>query len=209
MITQPVLNAAAGAFCYRASSDMFLLGCASSNGGNAIDWARKTFGNVELVQSLGRVPIFLPWLNGERSFEWNPNLRAVWADVGSEHRPEDLWRAVVEGVVFNVAQYWEVVQKISGVAANEIVLSGNAFLEPQLASLLARLVRPRVLQPPSVGQASLRGAAVCAWRALGHDARVAIEKLLDESESVGPAANDQIVERYERFKQLRFLTARR
>src|SRR4030095_15454500 len=44
MLSHPSLNADAGTFCYRAREDAFLLGCASSNGGNVLDWARNTFG---------------------------------------------------------------------------------------------------------------------------------------------------------------------
>src|SRR5678815_1935824 len=70
MVPQPSLTAGAGTFCYRASSDAFLLGCASSNGGNVLEWARSEFGPLEKVVAGSDIPIFLPWMNGERSLEW-------------------------------------------------------------------------------------------------------------------------------------------
>jgi gluconokinase len=208
MIQRPVLDASAGAFCYRASSDAFLLGCASSNGGNAIDWARAAFSGAVPVSN-GSIPTFLPWLNGERSFEWNPDLRASWIGLGSEHTRADLMRAVIEGVVFNLVQYTEAVQRLSGVEAAEVVLSGNAFLDPMIAQLVASAVSARVLQPSEIGQATLRGAAVYAWRALGHDVRPALEKILQSAKRVEAAKDDDLMGRYERFKRVRAFTFQR
>src|SRR4029079_16650384 len=72
MVPEPVLDPSAGTFCYRANSrNSFLLGCASSNGGNALDWARWEFDVSQPEMEPSRdIPIFLPWLNGERSLEW-------------------------------------------------------------------------------------------------------------------------------------------
>src|SRR5262249_2258151 len=158
--------------------DGFLLGCASSNGGNAIDWGRRQFGSMPLDGAGKNIPIFFPWLNGERSLEWNPQLRANWRDVDSRHTPPDLLRSVVEGGIFNLAHYTEVIQNLSGYRARQVVLSGNGFLEPLAAPLVASLVHGTTLHPESAGLASLRGAAIYAWRALGHDAMPAMERLL-------------------------------
>src|SRR5262249_49637696 len=99
MIGAPALDSKAGAFCYRADSQKFLLGCASSNGGNLFDWARRTFGSAAAsLDSQREIPIFLPWLNGERSVEWDPKLRASWHGLGAEHPIPDLIRSVIEGV---------------------------------------------------------------------------------------------------------------
>jgi gluconokinase len=48
MLPSPKLDDAAGTFCYRG-----LLGCASSNGGNALDWARAEFGISNATEVLG------------------------------------------------------------------------------------------------------------------------------------------------------------
>jgi gluconokinase len=202
MVFQPALNAASGAFCYRASSETFLLGCASSNGGNVLDWARSEFGPMDL-HAPADLPVFLPWRNGERSLEWNPDLRESWHGREEWHTRAQLSRAVAEGVLFNIAQYVEVVQQESGVQAEEIVLSGNGFREPGLASLLASILGRELLQPASAGLASLRGAAICAWRALGHDPTPAIEKELADAVHVTAVADPALADRFARFKTLR------
>ena len=204
MVPAPSLNAAAGTFCYRASSDAFLLGCASSNGGNVLDWARRSFGAMAVDASPDReLPIFLPWMNGERSLEWNPDLKPGWHGRTAKHTPAELARAAAEGVLFNLAQYVEVIERESGVVASEVVLSGNGFRDPLLPPLLASLLGRELLQPPDAGLATLRGAAVYAWRALGHDAAPALEALLAEARVVGPAEDPHLLERFVRFKELR------
>jgi sugar (pentulose or hexulose) kinase len=180
------------------------LGCASSNGGNALDWARREFGIFDSMEIPKRdIPIFLPWLNGERSLEWNPDLRPQWRERKPDHTPEELFRSVLEGVLFNLAQYVEVVERVSGVRANQIVLSGNGFLDSAVAPILAALVSRPTLLPESSGLGTLRGTAVCAWRALGHDAAPAVEKLLARASHIVPLDDDRLLSRYARFKHLR------
>jgi gluconokinase len=204
MVAQPSLNAGAGTFCYRANSDAFLLGCASSNGGNVLEWARREFGAFENRIAAGSdIPIFLPWMNGERSVEWNPNLRPSWHGRKPGHSPAELSRAVAEGVLFNIAQYVETIERESGFTAEEIVLSGNGFRGPLLAPLLATLLRRELLHPQAAGLGSLRGAAMCAWRALGHDASPALESLLAGAERVEYGKDSVLLDRFERFKELR------
>jgi sugar (pentulose or hexulose) kinase len=209
MVQAPSLDPSVGTFCYRATSEnSFLLGCASNNGGNALDWARREFGTPEPGFIPSRdIPVFLPWLKGERSLEWNPELRSSWHGRRPDHTPVELHRSVMEGVLFNLAQYVEVIEKSSGVRANQIVLSGNGFLDPAVAPVLAALVARDTLQPASSGLGTLRGAAVCAWRALGYDAAPAIERLLSDAECVAPVRIPGLDERFDRFKQLRKLNS--
>jgi sugar (pentulose or hexulose) kinase len=110
---------------------------------------------------------------------------------------------VVEGVAFNLAHYVEILEATSQMAARQVILSGNGFLEPSISRILASLVRAEVLMPPAAGMATLRGAAVSAWRALGHDPALAIEGVVDRAERVATLADHALVERYGRYKQLR------
>jgi gluconokinase len=205
MVQTPSLDSSAGTFCYRATAgNSFLLGCASNNGGNVLDWARREFGSAAADLETNReLPVFLPWLNGERSLEWNPNLRPSWHGRKPDHTPAELHRSVLEGVLFNLAQYVEVIGRNSGVRANQFVLSGNGFLDPAAAPVLATLLSGDTLQPESSGLGTLRGAAVCAWRALGYDATPAITRLLNEAAVIPPVRISGLDERFARFKQLR------
>jgi gluconokinase len=203
MVSTPTLNASAGTFCYRASSDEFLLGCASSNGGNVLDWARSCFGPIEHLAPGRELPIYLPWMNGERSVEWNPDLKPSWHGRTAEHTASDLARAAAEGVLFNLAQYVEVIEKESGVTAEQVVLSGNGFRDPVLAPILASVLGRELLHPADAGLATLRGAAVYAWKALGHDAGPALERVIEKAAVVKPEVDEALLDRFGRFKLLR------
>jgi xylulokinase len=200
-VAEPVLKENLGTFCYRATRDSFLLGCAGNNGGNALDWARSLFG--PLAPPSPSAPIFLPMLHGERSPDWNPRARASFHDLDAAATLETLGQAVAEGVIFNLAQYVEILEQTTGVSARQVVVSGNGFHESALAPLLASLVKAEVLQPPSFGVATIRGLAINAWSALGRDTTGMMESILASAQRVAGREELKIRERFARYKQLR------
>ena len=46
--------------------------------------------------------LFLPYLIGERSPRWDPDARGAFVGLKMEHKQEDLLRATVEGIFFNL-----------------------------------------------------------------------------------------------------------
>ena len=201
-IRHPVLSETSGTFCYRANGVSYLLGCAGNNGGNVLEWGRQRFGPLKFDPESDNVPIFLPTLNGERSPDWNSKLRASFQDISNSVTQETLKQSILEGVVFNLAHYTELLNAPS--SASQVVLSGNGFLERAAGRILASVIRAEVLQPADVGLATLHGLAVAAWRALGHDPMPALETVMKEAARVAPFTNrGGLAERYERYKQLR------
>ena len=178
-----------------------MLGCAGNNGGNALDWARTLFG--PFGERTSTAPIFLPMLRGERSPDWNPALRASFHDVDASTSIDGFRQAVAEGVVFNLAQYLEILQNTTGVPPRQVVISGNGFHEAYVASALATVVKADVLRPRSFGVATSRGLAMTAWRAIGRDVGAAMEALLAGASRVSPLEDAAIERRFARYKQLR------
>ena len=205
-VAEPVLNDSSGTFCYRAQANRYLLGCAGNNGGNVLEWARRVFGPLNNEQPIADIPIFLPMLHGERSPDWNSRLRASFHDVTHATTADAVKQAAVEGVVFNLAHYVEILEATSQKAARQVILSGNGFREPSVPRILASLVRADVLMPPAVGLATLRGAAISAWRALGQNPGQSLEGVLGQAERVAPLADHALIARYGRYKQLRVRT---
>ena len=196
-IGAPVLNLSSGTFCYKAADGAYLLGCAGSNGGNVLDWGRSIFGSLDGAESIVDVPIFIPLLHGERSPDWNPKLTASWHGLKATHTVADLSRSILEGVVFNLAHFVEIVQVTSGTRASEVVLSGNGFLDPMTAPILAGIVDAAVWMPAQPGLASLRGSGVCALRALSGEAPAL------KTSRVAPLEHPKISDRYRRYRELR------
>ncbi len=140
--------------------------------------------------------VFIPLLNGERSPEWDPGLTASFHDLKTNHGRAQLAQSVLEGVVFNLSWFTEILQKTSGRRASEIVLSGNGFLAAAAPRILASVAGVPVLMPADPGAASLRGAAVCAFRALGRE----VQPL--EAEKVPPLDDPHLVRRYQPLQRV-------
>ena len=196
-LSRAVVNASSGTFCYRAAGDVYLLGCAGSNGGNVLDWGRSIFGVLEDADLSVDPPVFIPLLHGERSPDWNSQLTGSWHGLTARHTAADLSRSILEGVVFNLAHFVDIVQNTSGIKPSDIVLSGNGFLHPLAAPILAAVVDAAVWMPGQPGLASLRGAGICALRALG----APVPPL--KAKSVAPLEDTKIPKRYEQYRNLR------
>jgi gluconokinase len=199
-LRRPVLDPSAGAFCYRADERTYLLGCAGNNGGNVLDWARRIFNRRSEERTSGDPPVFIPLLYGERSPEWDPHLTASWHGIRSTHTAADLARSVLEGVIFNLAHFVEIVQQASSERAGAVVLSGNGFLHPMSAAILAAVTGIPTWMPETPGFASLRGAGICALRALSEpEPPLMIEQVL-------PFPDSKILTRYQTYRSLRSRT---
>lgn len=196
-LPKPILDPSAGTFCYKADEDAFLLGCASSNGGNVLDWGRSLLGSVDSGAAADDIPTFIPLLHGERSPDWNPKLTGSWHGLTALHTAADLARSIVEGIVFNLAYYVEILQRTSMEKPSVVVLSGNGFLHPLAPRILASVVAAPVRMPAAPGLATMRGAGICALRALGST----IPRL--QADVVEPLDDSRITERYARYKMLR------
>ncbi len=194
---EPILDPDAGTFCYKASERHYVFGCASNNGGNVLDWARSLFGDLPVDRASKNTPIFIPLLHGERAPDWNPHLTGSWHGLTARHSEKDLGRSVLEGVLFNLAHYVEILQGASKHKATDIVLSGNGFLQPLAASILASVTGLKTWLPSKPGLASLRGAAICAHEAL----HASIPEL--EAQSVPQLDDLDLSQRYVRYKELR------
>ncbi len=192
-----VVDSAAGTFCYRADENAYLLGCAGSNGGNVLDWGRRVLSTAGQQKSVEDPPIFIPTLHGERSPEWDPHLRGSWYGLSARHTAADLWTSILEGVMFNLAHYVEIVQRTSRKTATDLVLSGNGFLDQETAPILANVVRLATWTPTTPGLASLRGAGICALRALGEPTPgLSVDR-------VSPLTDARLLQRYRDYRRLR------
>ena len=196
-LAHPVLNSSAGTFCYQAADSTYLLGCAGSNGGNVLDWGRQILGTLKDAETSGSPPIFIPLLNGERSPDWNPDLTGSWHGLTALHTTADLSRSILEGVIFNLAHFVEIVRRASGEEVSDLVLSGNGFLHPLAAPILAAVTGMPVWKPAKPGLASLRGAGICCLRALGRP----VPPL--NPDRVPPLDDSKILDRYGEYRRIR------
>lgn len=128
---RPVIPERPSTWCY-LSPKKWLSGGATSGATNCIDWFKKSMFDVEMDYaeiearfSPGEdVPIFLPFLFGERAPGWMDDRGAGFYDLKPYHTRYDMYRAVMEGVLFNLLQNYEILTRINGLP-KKIMLSGG------------------------------------------------------------------------------------
>ena len=107
---------------------------------------------------------FTPFLTGERSPFLDPDLRGGFAGLSLAAEPDDLVRAVLEGVAFSLADVWSVMRPL-GVPSRLLATGGGARGDGWVR-LVADVLEVPIGVPAHVPGAA-HGAAVLAWRALG------------------------------------------
>jgi gluconokinase len=164
-----------GLWCYRADRRRVVLGGALNDGGNLVEWCRKTLrlGEPEEVErELAAMEpdahglTFLPFLAGERSPGWVAHARASISGLSLDTKPAQILRAGMEAVALRFALIYTML-RASFPKIEEIVTSGGALLKsPAWTQILAdALGRPII--PSAETEASCRGAALITLEALG------------------------------------------
>lgn len=141
----------------------------TQNGGSALAWAGRLLdrnvGEVltESLAATGDVPVFTPYLAGERTPIWDSDVRAGLVNLSERTGQAELCRAVVRGVVASSRHVLDDAEAlIAGPVGPEVVLGGYGADHPawQLA-FAEQLGRPfaTVADDVSVVGASMLAAA--------------------------------------------------
>jgi gluconokinase len=177
MVTrEPVLDEKMRTFCYRLDEKRCIVGGASNNGTNALEWLRtavfqssldaETFAN----QALNAPPasdglLFLPYLYGERAPLYDASVRGGFHGLTARHTQAHLVRATMEGVLFNlkiIAEALEARQPIRTLHA------GGGFSKNKLwVQMVADIFQKPVLLNENDADASVLGAVKFAREVLG------------------------------------------
>jgi xylulokinase len=109
---------------------------------------------------------FLPYLLGERSPYWNPQARALFAGLTMRHEREDLLRAVLEGVAFNLRVILEAIRS-QGPALSDLRAIGGGAQGDLWGQILADILHVRVHQLAITEEATSMGAAMAGGIGVG------------------------------------------
>ena len=179
-----------------------MVGGPSNAGGLFLEWAERLVGVTEDDAPLepGRVPVWLPYVRGERTPLHDPDRRSSVHDLDLTHGPAQLRRAAYEAAGFVVRHHLE----LAGAPARRIVATRGALHD---SAWLQALAHPTGLTVHTVAvpQGGAYGAAYLARTVAGLGdtladahrwARIATTVEPD------PAWVDPTGERYERFREL-------
>lgn len=116
--------------------------------------------------------LFLPFLEGERSPYWDPDLRGAFLGLSSAHRRTHLTRAVLEGVALSLRDCRDRLHEFGVDLTSPVFTGGGAQSELWPVILASVLGTPGSLadpQGPAVGAAYIAAAAVSGRGAAGLD----------------------------------------
>ncbi len=164
-----------GLWCYRVDREHSLVGGATSEGGNVYAWLRETLrlGDTASVEAAvaayppdGHGLTVLPFVAGERSPDWAGNVGATLHGLTLATTPIAILRASLEAVAYRFAI---IQQRLlgDGAAPHRLVASGGALLRSPAWIQIFADVMGQPLVASAETEATSRGAALLALRALG------------------------------------------
>jgi gluconokinase len=173
-VAEPKLSPTQSTWCY-LSPKGYLAGAATSGCSNCVQWAKErlfpassTFAEIEKpVRADNEVPIFLPFLFGERSPGWDAARRGALMGLCSSHTAHDQYQAVLEGVIYNLNQCYLELQKSTG-SIDTIKLSGGVLHSAIWSQMCSDILGVPLLVDASV-QSSMAGGAILAFEFLNHE----------------------------------------
>jgi gluconokinase len=194
VVDQFQTDARARTWCYYLASGRWVVGAAINNAGIVYAWLRDQLagaaraagaapgapgtpgeGGEISLDDLNRwaeaVPagsdglVYLPYLAGERSPNWNANARGLLFGLSLAHDYRHLARATLEGVAYRMRTIFEPMEEVAGAAA-EVRAAGGFVRSPLWLQIVADVLgRPlRLVDSP---EASALGAAQLAMLGAG------------------------------------------
>jgi gluconokinase len=197
---KPVLDEEMRTFCYRLDEERCIVGGASNNGTNALEWLRNTVFQSPLdaesfANQAGEVPpgsdglLFLPYLFGERAPLYDASARGGFHGLTSQHGQAHFVRAAMEGVIFNLRLIAEALEAHSPIRT---LHAGGGFSKNQLwVQMLADIFQKPVWLTESDADASVLGAIRMGREALG------LKAIFEKRQSRVVEPNGQNAELYE------------
>lgn len=165
--SKPVLPEEPSTWCY-LSPVSWLSGAATAGACNCVDWVKNkmfpastSYKQIESADvDYENLPVFLPFLFGERCPGWQDENRATFFDLANSHSNIDLYFSTLEGVLFNIYQCFEVLSGINGMPA-KIKLSGG-ILNSRLWTQMCSDIFQQEMECSKTEQMSLIGGAALA-----------------------------------------------
>jgi sugar (pentulose or hexulose) kinase len=183
------------------SSGKSKIGGASNAGGLFLDWVDRVVGPGDPESAdRYRVPVWSPYIRGERTPFHDPDRRAMVDALDLTHDAASLRRAAYEASGFVVRQLIE----LSGASVSRIVATGGGTrLQPWMQAIADATGRP--VEVSAVAEGAALGAAFLARMAIGLETTIADAARWAATDRVvdpDPSWAAPIEDRYQRFLEL-------
>ncbi|WP_158264455.1 FGGY family carbohydrate kinase [Nitratireductor sp. StC3] len=142
--------------------------------GSSVDWLVR-LGLLESPSALDRLvdpgvrngdAVFVPALYGLGAPHWKPQARGAFLGLSGADAPADIARAVLDGIVCSACEAIELLEGALDRRLAQISVDGGLSASAAFTAILARTAE-RQFHRASAAEATTRGAAILARRALG------------------------------------------
>ncbi len=183
------------------------------SGGSAFGWVTKATGSddeaalMTEIEAAGDdapgVPLFLPYLTGERTPLNDPHATGVFFGMTKQTDRAALGRAVLEGVAFNCAECGDALAEAGANVDMVSVISGGARSRLWGRILAAALDRPMTYHTGGDVGAAFGAARLGRLAVTGESAaEICTLPPIDTEVAPEPALQEQVLERMARWRRL-------
>ena len=109
--------------------------------------------------------LYLPYLLGERSPHWNHNARGAFVGMGVSTNREDMTRAVLEGVGFNLRIILNILEGYRTI--DDVIMIGGGAKGKEWLQILSDIWNKTLMVPRYLEEATSMGAVVAGGVAIG------------------------------------------
>jgi sugar (pentulose or hexulose) kinase len=149
--------------------------CSLRAGTFAIDWFIKNISGIEPSPDIykkfekdaekcmpgSRGLLFLPYICGAMNPYWDKNARGAFIGLSSSHTKAEMYRAVLEGIAFEILFELETVEDSIGIKVKELALIGGGTVSSMWCRIIADITGKDILILKN-NEASCLGAGIAA-----------------------------------------------
>jgi xylulokinase len=160
---------------------LYLVGNNQDSAGRCLEWFREAWTGwggreasyEEILARAARAQpgcgsvLFTPWLTGERSPLDDRNARGGFHNVGLTAGPDELARAVLEGVAFNLRMLLDATERFVKQRLDPLRIIGGAARSELWCQIVADVLDRQVDRVPDPFLSGLRGSALLLALGLG------------------------------------------
>ena len=213
-IITPTPHACEGLLTVEWGPGHWQLGGPSQGAATRLAWAVERFlPGQPLAQAVeesfarsGPTPLFLPYLEGERTPFWDNDLRGAFLGVETRHTPQDFVRSVAEGINLLSRIILDRAETAAGAPVTHVCFSGGLSKNHILCQLKADVLNRRIFVAKRK-ETGLVGAASMAFAGSGDIAGIT-DALMTDGIWYEPRPDARAVfdQRFEIFKSASMVT---
>lgn len=223
-VDKPLLDPLQRTWCYCFTRDTWVAGGAINNGGIVLKWLRDEYreqyeyementGLKSIYELFDRYAskigpgseglIFLPFLTGERSPNWNANARGTIHGLQLIHGKKHFIRAAMEGVIYRMFSVYEVITQLNNNVKQ--IMANGGYTNSDIWLQIQADIFNKEIAVAGIGEAAAFGAAYVAMAAVGAVASLRHPlPCMKPQKVVCPVEDNHIVYKdgYKQFKEL-------